>query len=102
VLFNYLRYVDDSGDTNRWRWPMKKYWANLLDGADRIRLYKRPGVEYNMVNLENFVFKQAGNAIAACMEIMGETMFKEQLHRQRGQQMPAKYRQLIDQHKKKC
>lgn len=101
VLYNYLRYVDDPGtDSNMRRWPMKKYWADLLDGAGRIRLYQKPGMEYNMINLENFVIGQAGNAIAAYIEIMGEAAFMEEL-RKRGKQMPMKYRQLIDQHKKK-
>ena len=98
----YLRYVDDPGtDSNMRRWPMKKYWADLLDGVGRIRLYQKPGMEYNMINLENFVIGQAGNAIAAYIEIMGEAAFMEEL-RKRGKQMPLKYRQLIDQHKKKC
>lgn len=65
VLANYLRFVDEpSGfDSNRWRWPIKPYWQQLLDAATPIRLYEKPGTDYNMINLENFVFHQAGNAI---------------------------------------
>lgn len=101
VLHNYLRYVDDpGGDSNMRRWPMKKYWSDLLDGAAQIRLYKKPGTEYNMINLENFVIGQAGNAAAAYIEILGQEAYMEAL-RKRGQQMPMKYRQLIDQYKKK-
>lgn len=101
VLHNYLRYVDDPGtDSNMRRWPMKKYWADLLDGAGQIRLYQRPGTEYNMINLENYVIGQAGNAAAAYIEIVGEAAYMEAL-RKRGKQMPLKYRQLIDQHNKK-
>lgn len=96
VLFNYLRYVDDSGDSNRWRWPMKSYWADLLDGATRIRLYSKPGIEYNMINLEHYVFSQAGNAINTYLDIMGEMSFMEQLRLQRSRKLPAKYSQLID------
>lgn len=98
VLYNYLRYVDPSDwDSNRWRWPMKKYWADLLDGASRIKLYKKPGMEYNMVNLEDFVIGQAGNAAAAYIEIMGQAAYMEAL-RKRGKQMPMKYRQLIQEY----
>ena len=54
-----------------------------------------------MINLENYVIGQAGNATAAYIEIVGEAAYREAL-RKRGKQMPMKYRQLIDQHKKKC
>lgn len=101
VLYNYLRYVDDpGGDSNMRRWPMKKYWSDLLDGAGRIQLYRKPGTDYNMINLENFVINQAGNAAAAYIEIMGEASYMQAL-RKRGQQMPLKYRQLVDRYRKK-
>lgn len=69
VLVNYVRFVDDNGDSNRWRWPMKDYWADLIDGVSRIRLYIKPGMEYNLDSLNRFVFEQAINAIAAAMEV---------------------------------
>lgn len=71
VLLNYVRFVDDNGDSNRWRWPMKDYWAALVDGVGRIRLYVKPGIEYNIHQLDNFVFGQAANAVAAAMQIYG-------------------------------
>lgn len=97
VLGNYLRYVDDDGlDSNRWRLPMKDYWARLLDGANRIQLYEKPGAEYNIGNLENFVFKQAGNATAAWIEIYGIDAYYERL-KKRGTMPNPKYRMVIDQ-----
>lgn len=96
VLYNYLRYVEpDVLDSNRWRWPMKQYWADLLDGASRIRLYSKPGMEYNMINLEDFVIGQAGNAAAAYVEIMGEASYLNAL-RKRRLTLPAKYQHLIE------
>lgn len=79
---------------------MKPYWARLLDGAARIRLYQKPGVEYNMINLENFVYQQAGNAISALLEIVGEDRFRKELQR-RGTQQNPKYKALIDQYGRK-
>jgi len=38
----------------------KHYWMQLLAGAARIRLYQKPGAEYNLENLENFVYKLVG------------------------------------------
>lgn len=95
VLLNYLRYVEADGfDTNKWRWPLKPYWDNLCGSAQRIQLYTKPGVEYNMLNLENFVFEQAGNAIATYQTIYGVEKFQERL-KQRGTQLNAKYTKLI-------
>lgn len=100
VLENYLRFIDelDGFDANRWRWPMKPYWARLLDGASRIRLYEKPGSDYNMINLENFVFKQAGNAIYTYLETHTMEQFMEGLRR-RGTQLSPKYKSLLAQYR---
>ena len=60
-------------------------------------MYQKPGVEYNMINLENFVYQQAGNAISALLEIVGEERFKKELQR-RGTQQNPKYKALIEQY----
>lgn len=103
VLANYLRFIDEPNgfDSNRWRWPMKPYWEKLLDGASRIRLYEKPGSDYNMINLENFVFKQAGNAIYTYLETHTMEQFLEGL-RSRGTQLSPKYKSLLAQYRKKC
>ena len=97
VLRNYLAYVQPQGDSNKWRWPMKEYWSDLLGAAERIRLYVKPGAEYNMENLENYVYHQAGNAVAAMIEIVGEDEFRKQL-RQRGTASNPKYKRLISEY----
>lgn len=98
VLLNYLRFVDaPSGfDSNRWRWPMKPYWEQLLGAAAPIRLYEKPGADYNVMNLKNFVFVQAGNAIYTYLELYGVESFLEDLRR-RGTQLNPKYKALLDQ-----
>lgn len=103
VLANYLRFIDEPNgfDSNRWRWPMKPYWADLMGGARRIRLYEKPGSDYNMINLENFVFKQAGNAIYTYLETHTMEQFLEGL-RSRGTQLSPKYKSLLAQYGKKC
>ena len=73
---------------------MKDYWDNLCGSAQRIKLYSKPGVEYNMGNLERFVFEQAGNAIATYQTIYGLDKIQERL-KQRGSQLNAKYTKLI-------
>lgn len=98
VIRNYVRYVEKSDDSNKWRWPMKLYWERFLGGAAAIRLYVKPGVEYNLHNLEQFVYQQAGGAVATLMEIVGEDEFRRGIQ-QRGTQLNPKYRALLDEHR---
>lgn len=95
VLVNYLRYVDDNGDKNRWRWPMKAYWEELIAQVERIKLYVKPGMEYNIMQLDHFVFDQAGNAIAAALKIHGAVRFFDRL-KSRGVEMNPKYGRLVE------
>ena len=101
VLVNYVRYVDpDPVDSNNRRWPTKRYWADLIAAAERIQLYVKPGVEYNMAMLDRFVFQQAGNAVAAALEIYGVSGFCNQIRKRPTSQNP-KYEKLIKQYPRK-
>lgn len=101
VLANYLRFIEpDGGDSNRRRWPTKAYWQKLLAHAAAIRLYEKPGTEYNMMNLENFVFKQAGGAIYTYLETHKIEQFLEEL-RNRGVALNPKYKSLIEETRKR-
>ena len=70
---------------------------NLLGAARRIRLYEKPGAEYNLSDLEHYVYRQAGNAIAALLEIQGEDVFKRNLQKRATYQNP-KYKALVEQY----
>lgn len=95
VLLNYLRYVDPCDtDSNRWRWPLKDYWSALVDGAYPLKLSK-PGVEYNVFNLENFVINQAGNSIRTFIELYGVDRFLERLKETRPAVLPVKYKEIL-------
>ena len=99
VLVNYVRYVDDPGtDSNRWRWPMKSYWAELIDCVERISLFVKPGVEYNIRKLDHFVFDMAVNPIGAAIDIYGAPFFMEQIQKRRSSN--SKYRKLVEQYGK--
>ncbi len=96
VLANYVRFVEPlEEDTNKWRWPMKAYWADFLGDAVRISLYEKPGMEYNIDHLENYVFRQAGNAIDAALQIFGIRCFLDKLKDRHTIPNP-KYKQLVD------
>lgn len=96
VLMNYLRYVEPNElDNNRWRWELLDYWALLIGSAERINLYEKPGAEYNIEQLENFVVRQAGNAIDTYMQIRGMEGFMESI-KERGTMRNPKYTQLLE------
>lgn len=100
ILDNYLRFVEPGTDSNRWRWPLRVYWDELLDGAGRIRLFSSPGADYNVINCEDFVFRQAGGAIFTLLELYGTELFLQKLKEQRGP-LSAKYQKLLDEYGKR-
>lgn len=97
-VHNFLRYVDPGTDTNRWRWPMKPYWKKFIDGAEKVKLYKKPGVEYNLGNLETFVIRQAGKAVKAYVEIYGQD-FYHRIIDEKYPRLGEKYDRLIKKNK---
>ena len=97
VLLNYLRYIEPGEDSNKWRWPMKEYWYNLIEDAEKIRIYRAPGMEYNEERCKNYVINQAGNAIDAMIQMYGIYEFQKMIEDR--QTMPnPKYAMLIKQH----
>lgn len=98
VLLNYLRYVVPDTDTNKWRWPMTDYWCELVSDAQRISIYSAPGMEYNEERCKHFVVNQAGNAIAACIEMYGYSEFKKMIDEREVASNP-KYDMIVKQHR---
>lgn len=96
VVLNYLRYVvPDEADTNKWRWPLTDYWADMIGDACRISIYSKPGTEYNMLMCENFVFNQAGNAINALLQVYDVDTFLKKLQERKSRPNP-KYTQMVN------
>lgn len=96
VLVNYVRYVEPDGlDQNKWRWPMLDYWAALCETAVKISLYVKPGTDYNLGNLNNFVFKMGGNAVDSAIKIYGIDGFLELLKEFKPRPNP-KYTKLVE------
>ena len=80
---------------------MKEYWSKLLDGAAPIRLYSKPGMEYNMGNLETFLFDQAGAAAMTWIKLHNNDLNKFMDRLQEKPFMPnPKYKQLLQQYGK--
>ena len=97
ILIRYLRYIDPyESDLNKWRWPVKGYWADLVNNALPISVASAPGVEYNFSNLENYVFVQAGNAIKTYIEAFGIDKFVDKVKEYKPYITNPKYRHLLE------
>jgi phage replication initiation protein len=100
VLLNYLRYVVPTPeDTNKSRWETADYWMNLLWFASALSIYEKPGVEYNIMHCERYVYKMAGNAVDALIRCYGVEEFIKKLEHRKTNPNP-KYEQIVDQYKK--
>lgn len=95
VVMNYLRYVEPSQeDSNKWRWELKDYWQSLIGNASALSIYEKPGVDYNLLRCDNYVFNTAGNAIDAEIKIRGIEGFMEMLRARQTRNNP-KYERLV-------
>lgn len=102
VVMNYLRFVEEvEGDSNKWRWPLKTYWANLLENANKISIYHAPGLEYNLDRCEKYVINQAGNAIDAYIQCVGMDGFVNALNNRKTRPSP-KYDRMVSEFRELC
>lgn len=102
VLVNYLRYVvPDPDDSNNRRWPMTDYWSELVGQAAAISIFSKPGLEYNINRCADYVFRQAGNAVAALITCYGLDGFADKLRKTPRRPNP-KYTQIIEDYVRGC
>lgn len=80
VINNYLRFiVPDANDSNRRRWSSPDWWMRFLFHAEKITLYSRRDIEYNLSRLERYIFEQAGNSLYTYIQCVGITYFQQQI-----------------------
>lgn len=97
VLKRYLRFCVPSEDSNKARWATAPYWEELLESVSAIRCWESPGVEYNMENLDHFVFGSAGNGILTYIRAYGVPALVKRLLKQHDpSKYPKKYERLLD------
>lgn len=75
VLNNYLRFIDVSAnsDTNLWRKPMAEHWERFAHSVtdERVSLWVKPGVEYNVLRLDRVVEHYFSGAVVTYTLIHG-------------------------------
>lgn len=98
VLNNYLRYVKPTGnDSNNRRWETEAYWKKFVSSVEKISLYTKKDIEYNLSRVEKYIFKQAGNSIDTYIRCMGINYFITGL-KKRGTYLKEHQKALIKQY----
>lgn len=98
VLLNYLRFVvppKHGNETRKRRWAMARYWEQLTGDVLPKSLWRAKDLEYNKERCENYVYRQAGNSIAALIQLDGLEKFAENLTERKSRKVPERIRQMI-------
>lgn len=99
VIHNYFRYVQpNKKDSNKRRWKMRDYWKKFLEDAEKISVFTRKDIDYNLCRLNRYVFGQAGNSIDTYIKCVGLVRFLDDLIKRQSKLNP-KQRYLIEQSK---
>ncbi len=96
VVNNYLRFVKPSADTNKRRWEMADWWAAFLETVDRLKIFQRPGVEYDICCLDGYVYGQCAASVATMIELVGLDAFISRLRDELSvRKLDPKYRSVL-------
>lgn len=98
VLYNYIRFVVKTADSNKSRWPNTDYWNKFIQESEKLSIYEKPGTQYTMDCLYDFVIKQCGNAVDTFIKVSSLEKLIEELQ-ERGTRPNPKYIKLITEHK---
>lgn len=78
VVNNYFRIIkNDNARIERAK--MKKYWKEFLMHENKIQIFEKAKTDYDLDDLKNYVFRQAGNSIRAYIDIVGQEQFNKEL-----------------------
>lgn len=96
VINNYLRYVK-LDKTRIERCGLAPYWKRFLLHTEKISIFSKVGTEYNLYQLEDYIYRQCGNAIKTLHDIKGSIGFWHELAENRPEDINPKYIELLKQ-----
>lgn len=95
VINQYFRFiVHNDSDSNLSRAETAPFWQSFLNSVGKVSLCK-PGSEYNLSNLTNFVMKQTAGAVAAFIDLFGIDAFTNYIDFVKEFKLSNKYKLLI-------
>lgn len=98
VVENYFRVVTppkDKTDTNKRRWATAPYWQRLIGDVLPVSLWSKKDLEYNKYYCESYVYGQAGNSVAALIELDGLEKFYSNLQKRKSKKIPKRISNMI-------
>lgn len=103
VINNYLRFITpNKNDTNRRRWASPDWWTNFLSHTEKISVFTKKDVEYNLDKVQRYVLDQAGNSIKTLISCVGWMKFLELINgldkelNPNQQKLIAEYKEIMD------
>lgn len=94
LINHYLRYVvPDPQQKNISRLVTSKWWLKFVDTVGEIKLYSPKPTAYNIYRCEDYVYKQAGNAVATLIDVRGLDRFIKDLVKNKAP-TNSKYQQI--------
>ena len=81
VLLNYVRFLKPNfSDVNKSRWEIADWYKNFIGNAEKISIYTKRKIDYDLYQLEHYVTKQAGNSIYTYLSCVGMEKFMEKIN----------------------
>lgn len=96
ILNEYLRFVEPCNDTNKSRWAVADWWSAFLDKVEKIKLITQKTIQYNYLNVRNFVYTNCARAINTIISIDGGEQLLRELSRSADPMDVPKYREVIN------
>lgn len=94
LINHYIRYiVPDTQQKNISRLKTARWWERFIDTVGEIKIYTPKPTAYNIYRCEDYVYRQAGNAVAALIDIRGVDRFLKDLTKNKAP-TNAKYQQI--------
>lgn len=95
VVNNYLRFiVPDPNDSNRRRWKSPQWWLDFLEHTQRVSLYSKKDIEYNLTRLQRYTIGQAGASTLTYIKCVGLEKFMKEIA-EKGDSLTDSQRALI-------
>lgn len=96
VLNNYLRYVLPSNNvTNKCLVPTSPEWLRFIESWEKVSIFDKPGVNYNISNLDGYINNQLSGAISTYIDVVGVTSFLSNIRdSQKGKKLNPKYERI--------
>lgn len=79
LLNSYIRFVEPGRDSQKYRWKTCQWWQDFIQSAGNYELIK-PGAEYNLMKLRNYVVRQTGQAVKSYIKLVGLDQYVNDLN----------------------